>query len=433
MSNGKITVNARMDANYDNRAEFIFRWYADDKSNKMLETRSITCENDFFNGKQIRESDDNGRTWSEYREVYEEDFTKVGEKDEILKFGFDPYFYDTKSGNLVTCGLFRYFIGGHEEAYRKYWREASDETRDHCYLVYRRPDGTLKQQLIQYDGGVDYDPENPLNPEFMDKNLCYNSNIHIASNGDLLFAIGADVRACCRILGLSLEEVFPSCPKIMCGVILVRAHWDAENEKYNLSYSKPVVISDLLSSRGVCEPSVCELSSGRIVIVFRGSNVMRGGWHTRISPYAPGFKWYLYSDDGGKTFTPAMPWHFDTREVVYSSATIHDFFKSSKTGKNYWIGNITDPTKTYANNPRWPLYICEVDERYGCLKKDTLTVIDTLHEGESELTELSNFTMIENRETGNLEIRLAKTWQKSPTEKDYIPYSESWTYEISFE
>lgn len=430
---GKIIVNGKMEACYDDMRESFFRWYADDKSLKLFEKREVASEIDFFNGKFIRESDDNGKTWSEYRDVYAEDFIKVGDTDEILRVGFDPYFYDSASGNIVTCGLFRYFIGGHITAYRKFWREGGDDCKDHCYLVYRRPDGTVKQQLIAFEDGEDYDPENPRNPKFMNNNLCYFSNIQIASNGDLLFPIGADIRSCCRILGVSVEDVFPSCPQIMCGVILVRAHWDAENEKYEFTYSKPVVINDLQSSRGVEEPCVCELSSGRILIVFRGSNVRRDAWNPRISPFAPGFKWYLYSDDGGKTFTPAMPWHFDTREVVYSSATLSTFFQSSKTGKTYWIGNITDPTKIYANYPRYPLVICEVDDVHACLKKDTLTIIDTRREGESEFTELSNFTLFENRETGNLEVRLSKIKQIAETEEKYSPYSETWTYEISFE
>ena len=108
---------------------------------------------------------------------------------------------------------------------------------------------------------------------------------------------------------------------------------------------------------------MAELTSGRIIVAIRGSNVQSPAWKTRIDPCAPGFKWYCCSDDGGRTFSPIMPWVFDTREVVYSSATLSTFFRSTKNGRLYWIGNVTDPQKTYGNYPRYPLHICEVDEK----------------------------------------------------------------------
>lgn len=432
MTNTGIHVKGIKTAAYDNAEESIFRWYADDKSLKLYEARTLTGESDFFNGRWIRESEDNGRTWSEYRDAYAEAFQTVNETDEIFNVQFEPTLYDPASGNVVTCGLQRYFIDGHIQAYTNMWGSGKADFRDHCYLVYRKPDGTLKKQFIAYEDGEDFEPENPRNPGYLDHNLAFFGNIHFASNGDLLFPIGANVRACCRILGLSVDEVFPSCPQLMAGVILVRAHWEAEKEEYTLTYSKPVVINDLQSSRGVCEPCVCELPGGRILMVFRGSNGVYPAWNSRMDPYTPGFKWFLWSEDGGKTFTPAMPWHFDSREVVYSSATISDFYRSPKTEKTYWIGNITDPTKTNGNYPRYPLVICEVDGTYGCLKKDTLTVIDTRLEGESELVQLSNFTLFENRETGNLEVRLSKFGQKTFPGDPTSYATESWMYEISF-
>jgi len=127
-----------------------------------------------------------------------------------------------------------------------------------------------------------------------------------------------------------------------------------------------------------------------------------------------------------------MPWVFDTREVVYSSATLSTFFRSTKNGRLYWIGNVTDPQKTYGNYPRYPLHICEVDEKYGCLVKDTLTEIDTRREGDSELVQLSNFSLLENRETLKLEVRLARIGMHSIPGEGHDLYSETWLYEIDF-
>ena len=427
----KIHVTGRMTASYPDCEEAIRRWYPDAQGLRLIERRSVAHESDFSNGIWQRESPDNGRTWGDWEDVYRESFQKVGEKDEILRHAFETTtLRDPVSGNQVSCAMLRYFFNGHVEAYRRMWGNGEAEYRDHCYLAYRRPDGTDRQQFLAYEEGADYDPANPRDPAYMDHNLAYFGNIHPAADGDLLIPIGPNVVSCCRILGLDVQEVFPSCPQLMCGVLLVRAHWDAEKEAYDLTYSRPAVIDDLQSSRGVCEPCVSQLASGRILMVFRGSNTRSEAWHTRIEPGTPGFKWYLYSDDGGRTFTRPMPWRFDTGEVVYSSATVSDFFQSKKTGKTYWIGNITDPTKIDGNYPRYPLQICQVDDRYGYLLKDTLTEIDTRRPGDSELVQLSNFSLLENRETLNLEVRLAKIGQHSVDEAHHDLYSESWCYEI---
>jgi hypothetical protein len=215
--------------------------------------------------------------------------------------------------------------------------------------------------------------------------------------------------------------------------VVARGHWNAEKQDFEFTYSNPIIISDTQSSRGFMEPQLATLKSGRMVLVLRGSNFMYEPWNTRISPYAPNFKWYAYSDDGGRTFSPAMPWHFDTREVVYSPASISSFFRSKKNGKLYWIGNVySDPSRVYANDPRDILQICEVDDTHGHLIKETMQVIDTVREGQTDV-ELSNFSIVENRETLNLELRLAKIDIDGKLQDDGFWYSEAWEYIIHFE
>ena len=195
------------------------------------------------------------------------------------------------------------------------------------------------------------------------------------------------------------------------------------------SFSNPVILSDLQSSRGIDEPMIAELTSGRILLVMRGSNIRYTCWNTRIEEGTPSFKWYAYSDDGGKTFTEAQPWHFDDGEVVYSSATLSRFVRLEKNGKLYWIGNITGH-KVYGNFPRFPLNIAQVNEQTGTLIKSTLTTIDTRREGETEYVQLSNYWYLEDRETGVLEIFLHKVGQFEALNPFY---GEGWRYELTFE
>lgn len=127
-------------------------------------------------------------------------------------------------------------------------------------------------------------------------------HVEVLENGDIMFPVAASVVKCCRILDIDVNDVFPSCPQMMHGLIVFRGTWNKVDEKYSLIPSKPVVISDLKSSRGVDEPTIIVLKSRRIVVVFRGSNMMSRNWKTRIQGGTPSHKWYTFSDDGGRTF-----------------------------------------------------------------------------------------------------------------------------------
>lgn len=183
------------------------------------------------------------------------------------------------------------------------------------------------------------------------------------------------------------------------------------------------------SSRGIDEPVLAELESGRILLVMRAGNVTYEDWHSRLEPNTPCFKWYSFSDNGGKTFCQPLVWHFDNREVIYSPASISEFIRSEKNGKLYWIGNITDHT-AYDNFPRFTLGIVEIDEKTGQPKKETYTEIDTRREGEPERVQLSNFSVLQDRETGNIELTLVKYGQFD----FYKVYKgETWRHEIEID
>jgi len=72
-----------------------------------------------------------------------------------------------------------------------------------------------------------------------------------------------------------------------------------------------------------------------------------------------------------------------------------------------------------------------VDDTYGHLIKETMQVIDTIREGQTDV-ELSNFSIVENRETLNLELRLAKIDIDGKLQDDGFWYSEAWEYIIHF-
>ena len=394
-------------------------------------------ESDYPPLERFRFSQDNGKTYGEWQEVSKETKAVFYGEDELVVEGDGQRclkVWNPVHKHYVQTHFERYFLNGHIKAYASYNEGKMDETHgfyDHQYIrIYKEKEEThYAQQLLRYEDGAEFDENNPRNPEYLLKNQGYVNPPIVLDNGDIMVAVGVKVDVACRMAGLDVQKIFPSVPNIHRAVLIARGVFNKTSGLYEFTYSNPIILSDLQSSRGIDEPAVAQLKSGRILVVMRGSNVQYNPWNTHIADGAPSFKWYAYSDDGGKTFTQPQVWHFDDREVVYSSATISDFVRLHKNGKLYWVGNITSH-KAYGNFPRYPLCIAQVNEQTGTLIKSTLTTIDTRREGETEWVQLSNFWCLEDRETGVLEIALAKYGQfdeKRPF------YGEGWLYELTFE
>ena len=420
---GEVVIGDSTDGSYIDMGE----QYTAPAGLRRIRHKLVTRESDFYNDRLVQYSDDNGRTWSGEESVYGDDFLAAPDGSwEIMNHSYTANIYNPVHKHFVGMGMQRIFKGGRDKAYHEYWSNGQRGFSDHCFLMVRgENEETAVPHFIKYESGADFDPENPLDGNYFNTNIAYFSIPFVAKNGDVLFAFGPPVSTCCRILGVDPHDYFPNYPDNFCGLIVGRAVWNGEH--YDFTFSRPAVISNLQSSRGIDEPMVAELESGRILVVFRGSNVQAPNWKTRIEPGTPGFKWYCYSDDGGKTFTNPAPWHFDDGEVIYSSATFSQFLRANSTGKLYWVGNMTGHIIN-GNYPRWPLNIVEVDENYGTAKKDSLTVIDTKRDWESADLQLSNFTMLEDRESGDIELWLAKIGQYSNKE---VYRAETWKYRIN--
>ncbi|HJN13057.1 MAG TPA: hypothetical protein QF564_30555, partial [Pirellulaceae bacterium] len=90
-----------------------------------------------------------------------------------------------------------------------------------------------------------------------------------------------------------------------------------------------------------------------------------------------------------------------------SPSSIHRMIRHSTTGKLYWIGNISSAPPR-GNSPRYPLVIAEVDEEIPAIRRDTVTLIDDRRKADSSKLQLSNFSLLENRENQHLEIYLTR-------------------------
>lgn len=421
--NGRCTLAACK----ENGSVEFFRSYPEPDGLACTQTRIFAKESDYQNGEMRRFSPDNGRTWGEWEPVPRSDYSVTYGDDELITH-CSPEVWNPVHGHYVSTAFTRFFLEGHKKAYHRFWSEGVAAFLDHQYLAIRRrgEEVPYATDLVRYESGHDFDPNAPRDPEFLYKNRGFLNTPIVLTCGDIAVPVGVPVAAGCRMAGLDVNTVFPSCPELHRCVVVARGRFNAATERYDLTFSNPVILGDLRSSRGIDEPVLAELKSGKLLLLMRGSNIQFPNWNTRIEKGTPSFKWYAWSDDGGATFTSAEPWHFDDGEVIYSGATISSFMRSSKNGRLYWFGNIA-PHTAYGNWPRYPLHIVEVDEDTGAAKKESLTVIDTRREGETERVQLSNFHVLEDRETGCFELTLAKLNQFDPVDGFW---GESWQYDI---
>ena len=242
-----------------------------------------------------------------------------------------------------------------------------------------------------------------------DGRIAYPASIRVSYQDD-----EEDRKACANV-----PKYTAPVPGYVGGVSCFLGKWNEVKEDYDWSHSKPVFVARRISTRGLSEPVIAELKDGTLLLEMRGSNA-------GLDPLKyPGRKWMSLSKDGGKNWSAVTDLRYDTGEQFYAPSTFAKFIRSRKTGGLYWIGNISrGPAK--GNLPRYPLYIAEVDEKIPALKKSTLTVIDDRSPEDTAAVQFSNFSLIENRETLDLEIYLSRFGEK----KDHVFSANAYKYTL---
>ena len=328
---------------------------------------------DVYIDNRRRLSHDNGRTWSAPESI-EGDVIQNLPGGGIVTFPRGSH-YDTHFGTLYHRRMRRIWPG--TAPYTFDWKTGEHPFNDHVFVI--EDDGPEK--LLKYEEGPDYDPENPFDPAFCTTNRAYaGQRIVFAEDGTAYFPVicyrpGADYNF--RRGGVVLMRRDPA-----------TGAWSASTRQY---------IDPELSSRGLLEPDATVLKDGRILVVCRGSN----------TDTTPGRKWFCVSTDGGATLSPVEEFRYDDGDRFYSPSSIHYFARSTKNGKLYWLANIV-PGPPEGNGPRYPFYIAEIDEDKVTVRKDSLVMVDDRRENEPEAVQLSNFCVLEDRETLDMEIYMTR-------------------------
>lgn len=203
------------------------------------------------------------------------------------------------------------------------------------------------------------------------------------------------------------------------GSLCFAGRWNEDSQEYDWKAGRPVWLPRETAINGLLEADVAELADGRVLMV----------WRVTKQKDQPAYKWFSVSGDGGMTFSDPEVFRYGDGSDFYSPSSFHRLFRSGKTQKLYWIGNIAPQNPDRPGHPRYPLVIAEVDETgLPSLKKETVTEIDTRQPGEGELLQLSNFWMIENRESLELEICLTRL-NENP---DEVFTASAYKYTLAF-
>lgn len=343
---------------------------------QRLETHAVECRDDVHSERSTRLSLDNGRSWQPGQPLAATDVHYAGK--EVWEGG-GAELYDPSSCLLVGVWL----------------RQIALNRIYNCFTYTRvsRDFGQTWSSPVQlkYEPGPDFDPAKPHDAAFLRPNQAYfGNNILRHSNGTLIH--------CVAHANAPNDPDNDRRPWKM-GSLCFIGHWDSAASQYHWEPGQRVEISPDLSARGLMEPEVAELRDGRVFVVWRGSNTGWDGSRAKI----PGRKLYSISKDGGRTLSPPDELRFDDGTSFYSPSSYHRMIRHSVTGRLYWIGNISRHPPE-GNSPRYPLVIAEVDEEKTALRKRTVTVIDDRRPDQPAALQFSNFSLLEDRISSDLEL-----------------------------
>lgn len=359
---------------------------------RCVEQLSYQVLDDVYQDPELRFSDDNGRTWSDWQRDTFGDITRG--KDFWWQWngnGLTAPTLDPESGLLVSVSMLRGYQDGDP-------RRIGLKTL-HYFSFYSisADNGTtwIQGKQLQYEPGPEYSEAARETKAFLDKNQCwYYYNIVALRSGGIAFPVSHLVRRSDQ----HGQTTSYDCPRCFLGR-WNRARWD-----YDWTASEPIAMARGLSDY-LEEPWLAELADGRLLIDMRGTNA--GLPKQPDGTMVPGRHWYALSHDQGRTWSEVRDWRYDTGEPFYSPATMAKILRHSVNGKLYWFGNISR-TPPAGNSPRYPLVIAEIDETQPALKKGSLTTIDDYDPARHmPAVQFSNFSVFENRQTHQFELYLS--------------------------
>lgn len=188
-------------------------------------------------------------------------------------------------------------------------------------------------------------------------------------------------------------------------VAFLRGRWNADSTALAWELSDYLRVPPERSSVGCCEPDLVSLGGQRLFTTLR----CQGLPDRRI----PSARYGAVSEDGGRTWSAPQPLRYDDGEPVHVPASYAAFLTSPRTGRIWWFANILDHP-VYAQYPRCPLAMVELDPARLCLVRSSVRVVQDLPPGAPPCTnalpaqdeecgrQYTNFGYYTDRDTGEM-------------------------------
>jgi len=363
------------------------RSYYTGKGLKRAEESVTEEKSDVYLNKMTRYSLDNKKTWGPW--TASEEREEKREKYNVLKYElartFDPY-----SGKMIRTMMYRLVL---HELDRGLSIDGTGYFDQVFYQVSDDGDKWSEIRHLRYQDGPVLNDDNLYTQKDLEKNRMYGGyNMIPLKDGTILYSATVPVRFQNRQGQWETVD----------GTVFLKGAWKRDSQDYEWRVYGPLAVDSTVSSRGLMEPFLAELEDGRILVEMRGSNTKT----------TPGRKWISVSGDGGVTWSDVTDFRFDSGEQFYAPSALAQMIRSTRTGSLYWIGNIC-AAPPEGNLPRYPLFIAKVKEDVPALEKQSLTIIDDYDpEKDTKLLQLSNFCILENRETLDIELYMTRLGER---------------------
>jgi len=348
----------------------------------MIRIRFSEVGNDIYDVCRISYSTDGGRAWGADQPYQVSFATPAG----MVRKGYGMPVVDPRTGRLVV-------LDSTSVLPTDGMLEALTYTFPTCRVS---ADGGItwlfEDRIIHH--GDEYSAEHPLPSVWTGKNAVHYSNTPFFDRAGRLIApvqitrLNPDGTLFCPPGALSFHEMM-----ILIGT------WQ-EDGRLRWEASRKIVMEPDVSTRGAVEGAVAEMPDGRFMMVMRGSNAG--------NPALPSYKWLSVSADGCRTWSTPRPWTYTGNDPFHSPSSYSTIVPHSN-GRYYWVGNICAENPE-GNGPDYPVFIGTIDPQSFLLERDSIMEIDTCREDDPAPVHLRNFTVYEERSTGDLVMRMTRLW-----------------------
>lgn len=378
----KLTQQTTSFRGNDVSAAYENAYYLSAAAPHMLRVRVSEVGDDIYDVCQISYSTDDGRTWGDDQPYQVSFATPAG----MVRQGYGTPVADPHTGRLVVL-----------DSTSVLPTDGMLEALTYTFPTYRVSDDggitwLFDDRIIHQ--GAEFSAQHPLPEVWTAKNAVHYSNMPFFDSAGRLIApvqmtrLSPDGTLFCPPGALSFHEM----------MVLVGTWQDDGRLRWEAS--ERIIMEPDVSTRGAIEGAVAEMPDGRFLMVMRGSNAG--------NPSLPGHKWTCVSDDGCRSWSRPQPWTHEDGTRFHSPSSYSTILTHAN-GRYYWVGNICEDNPE-GNGPDYPLLVGTVDPESLLLERDSLLEVDTYQPDDPAPVHLRNFSLYEERSSGDLVLRMTRLW-----------------------